>query len=46
MLNAAVNKTDAADSVLIKTLATLNYYERMMTKTKYEETYQSVCPNY
>ncbi len=41
MLNAAVNRTDAADIVLIKTLATLNYYERMETKKKYEETYQS-----
>jgi hypothetical protein len=42
MLNDAVKKQDAADAVLIKTMAGLNYYERMETKNKYEETYGSV----
>lgn len=39
MLNAAINRHDAAEAVLIKTMATLNYYERMETKMKYEDTY-------
>lgn len=42
MLNEAVNKLERADVVLIKTLIKLNYYERMQTKQKYEETYNSV----
>jgi len=39
MLNGAVNKQDRGDIVLIKTMLSLNYFERMETKRKYEETY-------
>lgn len=46
MLNAAVKKQDAAETVLIKTMASLNYYERMETKKKYEDTYDSVLFQY
>ena len=42
MLNEAVNQHERADVVLIKTMLSLNYYERMETKRKYEETYNSV----
>jgi hypothetical protein len=42
MLNGAVNKQDRGDIVLIKTMLSLNYFERMETKRKYEETYNSV----
>ena len=42
MLNGAVNKQERGDIVLIKTMLSLNYFERMETKRKYEETYNSV----
>ena len=42
MLNEAVNKHERADAVLIKTLATLNYYEMMETKKNNEEIYETV----
>lgn len=42
MLNEAVNQQERGDIVLIKTMLNLNYYERMETKRKYEETYNSV----
>lgn len=42
MLNEAVNKLERGDVVLMKTLIKLNYYERMQTKKKYEEAYDSV----
>ncbi len=42
MLNEAVNKLERGDIVLMKTLIKLNYYERMNTKEKYEQKYESV----
>jgi len=42
MLNEAVNKQERGDIVLIKTMLSLNYSERMETKRKYEDTYNSV----
>lgn len=42
MLNEAVNKLERGDIVLMKTLVKLNYYERMETKAKYEDSYETV----
>ena len=42
MLNEAVNQQERGDIVLIKTMLSLNYSERMETKRKYEDTYNSV----
>jgi hypothetical protein len=42
LLNDAVNKLERGDVVLMKTLVGLNYNERMETKQRYEETYESV----
>lgn len=41
MLNEAVNQHERGDIVLIKTMLSLNYFERMETKRKYEETYNA-----
>lgn len=42
MLNEAVKQLERGDVVLMKTLCTLNYLERMETKRKYEEAYDTV----
>ena len=41
-MNEAVNQLERGDVVLMKTLVKLNYLERMETKRKYEETYETV----
>ena len=41
-MNEAVNKLERGDIVLMKTLVKLNYNERMQTKQKYEEAYDTV----
>lgn len=41
LLNAAVNQLERGDVVLMKTLIKLNYLERIETKRKYEQTYQT-----
>lgn len=36
-----MNKLERGDVVLMKTLVNLNYYERMETKQRYEDTYDT-----